>query len=266
MTPLFPDLLQLRLRLQRCLTPRLSITGIIRASTGGGIVRFGSVDQVDEEDEMWGGWSSGRVLCGPRPTELDNDCGYGGDGGTGWGSGAPVGTADGRFDGGYPASPPGLSDGNVRGGAFPFSKPGHPVKKAQTTRWTTGAFRRPPSADVRVIDVQRAGVKPVWWSTMGSPAGTPPLGPWGTVRTVLDPARPLAPNPAPAFAGIQPGHGGPAVPAGDVLGAAPAPTSFTNLPVKADVRRERLPQGLLPCYHLSEWVVPEGRWADTGGF
>ena len=31
---LFPDLLLLRPRLRRCLTPRLSITGIIRADTG----------------------------------------------------------------------------------------------------------------------------------------------------------------------------------------------------------------------------------------
>ena len=169
-------------------------------------MRFGSVDHVGEEDELWGSWSSGRVLCVPRPTELDNDCGYGGDGGAGWGSGAQAGTADGRFDGGYSASPTGLSDGGAREGAFLFSAPSHPVTKAQTTRWTTGAVRRPPSADVRVIDAQRAGVEP--------------LGPWGTVRTVLDPARPLAPPAAPASAGVQSGHGGPPVPAGDVLGAA----------------------------------------------
>ena len=168
---------------------------------GGGAVRFGSVDQVDEEDEMWGDWSSGRVLCGARPTELDNACGYGGDGDTGWGSGAPAGTADGRFDGEYPACPPGFSAGNVGGSAPPFSAPGHPVRRTQTTRWATGTFRRTPSADVRVIDAQRASVEPARWSSMGPPAGTPPLGPWSAVRTVLDPSRPPTSPPAPLLVG-----------------------------------------------------------------
>lgn len=91
----------------------------------GGVVKFGSIDQVDEEDETWGDWSSGRVLCGVRPTELDNTCGYGGDGDAGWGSGAPAGSADGRFDGGGPSCPPRCDAGGDGGGVLLFSAPGH---------------------------------------------------------------------------------------------------------------------------------------------
>ena len=94
----------------------------------GSTLRFGEFDQTEDDDELWGEWggdcSSGPVLCGTRPTETDDNCGFGGGGSAGWGCGDPggVGTRQERpmaaSTGRIPHSPKDLVAG-VLGGLFP---------------------------------------------------------------------------------------------------------------------------------------------------
>ena len=64
---------------------------------GGRALRFGEFDTNEDDDELWGEWggdcSSGPVLFGTRPTETDDNCGFGGGWSAGWGCGDPAGTA-----------------------------------------------------------------------------------------------------------------------------------------------------------------------------
>ena len=152
--------------------------------------------------------------------------------------------------GGAPPAPQGATLG-VMGGAFSFSLLQVTWGGAQPARWATATFRRTPSAGVRAIDAQRAGVGPDPWGAMGPPAGTLPLGAQNGVRIVLDPSMPPPAAPSPLLVGAQPGHGGSAAPADGMLGVAHIPTSFSKFTEKTDVRRARSPQGEPPRYHPS---------------
>ena len=164
----------------------------------GGAVRFGSIDQLGGDDESWGDWSSGPVLCGFPPTEWDDGYGCSDAATAGWGPAAPTGTSDGRLDGDGPpqAAWYGIEGSGVGGPSY--SAPGRLTWKTQPARRASAAYRRSPSGDVRMTDVQRTNTVPERWVAMEPlHAGAVASGTGDGVRAALCSTYPCPPRPRP---------------------------------------------------------------------
>ena len=234
-----------------------------RLSNGkqGGADRFGSIDQLGGDDESWGHWSFEPVLCGVPPTEWDDGYGYSDAATAGWGSAAPTGSADGHLDGDGLPQAAWYGTGGGRGGGPSYSAPGRQRWKAQSARWASATYRRSPSGEVRVADVQRANTVPERWVAAGPPARSAAPVTGDGVRIAFD--RSLPPSPPPPLSEVQ--QNGFSAPHEVALEVARVPSSFAGHPIGKRVNRLRLPQGQPPYFHPSKWVVLEGGWGDTGG-
>ena len=206
-------------------------------SGGARAVRFGKhAANEDDDDDEWGYRGGddppGPIFHGTRPIGVENDFGFSGGGSTGWGGGGPAAMVYGRLDGSGPCPSGGRGGWGVSGGFPPLAATGPPVRRTQ--RWAVGTQKRSASADVRVLDAQRANAGPARGGPTAPPGGTPSQGDWIGFSTVLDPLVVPSPTPAPLFDGAHLGQGAPGFAGGRATGPPSAPVSYSGTLPKGD--------------------------------
>ena len=179
------------------------------------------------------------------------------------GGSAPAGTAYGRFDGADPWHA-GVAGGWGAGADFPPPSAATPPSGGVRRRgWK--AQGRPPSADVRLLDAQRAVDAAAGTVAVVPTGGSSATGDWAGFAAELDPSAAPVPLPAPPDGDARVGQAPPGLAYPRAAGP-PAPLmSYAGVPLDSVSRRTRLQQGPPPDCHPTGWTVPEGGWEDTGG-